>query len=92
MDDLSNINEEISSISRQIEQEEGDIEAVERLAQNAYLKSVYRINAQIKLQWSTSRKKILLFQQRLERLQLIRDEPDWIVVFAQEQNGHDGSN
>ncbi|KAF3399400.1 hypothetical protein DPV78_007244 [Talaromyces pinophilus] len=50
MDDLSNINEEISSISRQIEQEEGDIEAVERLAQNAYLKSVYRINAQIKLQ------------------------------------------
>jgi hypothetical protein len=54
IDDLRNINEEISSISRQIEQEEGDVEAVERLAQNASPKDVYRINTQIKVQRSTS--------------------------------------
>jgi hypothetical protein len=62
---------------------------VERLAQNASPKDVYRINTQIKVQRSTSWKKIRLLQRRLEKLQLIRDESDWVIVFAQEQNDHD---
>ncbi|EED12128.1 hypothetical protein TSTA_001960 [Talaromyces stipitatus ATCC 10500] len=78
MDAPSNINDEISSLSRQIEQEEGAIEAVERLAQNASPKN-----------WSTSRNKVRHLEKKLKNLQLIRDAPDWVVVFAQEQNDHD---
>lgn len=89
MDVLSNINDEIASLSRQIKQEEGATEAVERLAQNASPEDVYRINAQLKGQQSASQKKIRLLDKRLKNLQLIRDEPDRAVVSTQEQNDHD---
>jgi hypothetical protein len=90
MDTLS-INDEIASLSTQIEQEKGAIEAEERKVRNIY-KKAHIILAGNEPQSPRSRKKtrlLLLLEEKLKSLELVRDEPDWVVVFPQEQNDHD---